>query len=204
MHAYLIIGTNSKEIEKKIEEISKKTKSEVIEFPLQKIADTKDLISFVKIKRSKKRAIVLKNIDSASTETLNAFLKNLEEPQENILYILTASSSKNVLSTILSRCKVLRVGKREVTEKEILEIKKFLKMDTINKMDYLDKFRLRPDAISFLETLIFVSHKLLKENPKEYSFVLKNASKTLENIKSNANVNLQFTIFCILLSEVSP
>lgn len=199
MHAYLIVGTNNKKINQKIEEISKKLKAQPLEFPLQKIADARDMGSFVKLKRAKKRVLVLRNIGTATTEALNAFLKNLEEPQENISFILTSSSDSLVLPTILSRCQIVKVGKRRIKNKDILDTNKFLKMDAINRLDYLENVRSREEAIVFMETFIFSCHKLLKTNPEYFSFVLTNASKTLENLKANANVNLQLTNFAINL-----
>ena len=201
MHAYLIVGTDNKKVDQKIEELSKTLEATPLEFPLQKIADARDLGSFVKLKRAKKRVLILRNIGTATTEALNAFLKNLEEPQKNISFILTSSTDSLVLPTILSRCQIVRVGKKKASPKDLLETKKFLKMDVINKFEFLEKTKSRQDAIAFIESLIFSSHKLLKTNPHFYSYVLTCSETTLSDLKANANVNLQLTNFAISLSK---
>jgi len=50
------------------------------------------------------RVVLLEDVHTMRQEAANALLKTLEEPPENNLLILTADSSQEVLSTILSRC----------------------------------------------------------------------------------------------------
>ena len=113
MHAYLIIGNNVKEIDIRAEEIMNKLGSKRLDFEIGKIEDIRKLNSFTKLNISTPTTIFIKNIDQATTPATNAFLKNLEEPQETISYILTASSVYKVLPTIVSRCRVLRISGHE-------------------------------------------------------------------------------------------
>lgn len=53
--------------------------------------------------------IVITGIDTMKKESANAFLKLLEEPSENILFILTASKTDQLLPTITSRCQQIRL-----------------------------------------------------------------------------------------------
>ena len=50
---------------------------------------------------------VIKDADALSNEAANALLKTLEEPKENVVIILIASSLENLPSTIVSRSQVL-------------------------------------------------------------------------------------------------
>ncbi len=200
MHAYLLVGTNKKRTEENIFKISKKLKSEVMDFPLQKIEDARELSKFTKLKRTKKRILVLKNIDLATTESLNAFLKNLEEPQESISFILTANNLTNILPTISSRCVVVSVGNRGSSKKESEVSMKFLKLSVIEKFSFLESYKDRGQAIIFLEGLVFFIHDKLKLNPKQYLKVLLLVNTTLERIRKNANVNLQLTNMAIQIS----
>lgn len=51
-------------------------------------------------------------------EALNAFLKTLEEPSQDILFLLTAESTTTLPETILSRCTVLSLeASEEITDK---------------------------------------------------------------------------------------
>jgi DNA polymerase III delta prime subunit len=201
MHAYLLIGTNSKNIEKEIEKIGKRTKSEVVRFPFQKIADSRDLSNFLKLKRKKKRVIVLENVDSASLETSNSFLKNLEEPQSGVTFVLTAQNSNNILPTIISRCEVSYVGSREPTKNEVDKSREFLKMETTKRLRFIESYKGRNSAIEFLEGLIFTLHKYLDKKPKHFAKVLDEANKTLSKIKQNANSHLQLTNFVIRVDK---
>ncbi len=55
-----------------------------------------------------KKVYVLLNADKRmGNESMNAFLKTLEEPMQDILFILTAENIKAVPQTILSRCTCL-------------------------------------------------------------------------------------------------
>ncbi len=53
------------------------------------------------------RVVVLEDVHTMRREAANSLLKTLEEPPDNNLLILTAESSKEVLSTLVSRCQVV-------------------------------------------------------------------------------------------------
>lgn len=53
------------------------------------------------------RVVLLEDIHTMRREAANSLLKTLEEPPENNLLILTAESSKNILTTISSRCQIV-------------------------------------------------------------------------------------------------
>lgn len=56
---------------------------------------------------SNMRVVLLEDVHAMRQEAANALLKTLEEPPEQNLLILTADTSKEVLSTITSRCQVV-------------------------------------------------------------------------------------------------
>src|SRR5579859_841327 len=62
---------------------------------------------FLKPFKSKEKAIIIGDAHSATIEAQNALLKLLEEPPMNTYVILTASSTRQFLATILSRCKIV-------------------------------------------------------------------------------------------------
>ncbi len=64
---------------------------------------------YEKTKTGRKQAIVVRDADNLGSEAQNAFLKLLEEPPENVLFILTAPSVQSLLSTIQSRCTTIQV-----------------------------------------------------------------------------------------------
>jgi hypothetical protein len=201
MHAFLIAGNTSDLLEKEIQKLIKKLKVKPIQFKVERISDIRELESLTKLSTNKPTAIVIKNIDKATTEALNAFLKNLEEPQKNIYYILTTTSIYSTLPTILSRCQIINTinNKREVNFKLINE---FINSSPSEKIKEVNNIRGRNDAVLFIEEFIFGCHKLVHKsnknliNLKKY---LKTASKTLLALKANGNVNLQLTSFVLNL-----
>ena len=187
MHAFLLVGTNSEELKVKSDELAKKLGAAIINFPLKKIADVRDLGSLLKTTFPEPTIIYSESIDEATEETLNALLKNLEEPQENIYFILTASSTRKVLPTIVSRCQVIRIRNQEsgILNKENIEL--FLKQTAGQKLAFFGTIKDRDKAKEFVESLIFYLHE--KRDFKNMEVLV----QTLTGLKLNGNVNLQLT-----------
>ena len=190
MHAFILIGNNSEELSAETRELAKKLKARILEFPLKKIEDTRSLNNLIRLSLTEPTMIVSENIHEATTEALNAFLKNIEEPQENLYFALTAPSVRKVLPTIVSRCQVISLsGKKLVTESE--KINQFLEAKTGQRLAFFDKIRDRKEAIDLLEELIFYLHK--KGELANMEILL----KTLSGLKANGNVNLQLSDLAI-------
>ena len=202
MHAYLITGTNNQEARKSSLKLAKKLNAKILEFPLNKIADTRELRNVTKLTFNEPTAIIIDQIDEATEEAVNAFLKNLEEPQENILYILTASSLKSVLPTIASRCEIIRLKKGEIAKKDI-NSENFFNLPVEKKLAFVDKIKDRGEAKIIVENLIEVLHfNLLNpaKNKLKIAMDLEILIKTLNNLKSNGNVGLQLANMAINLN----
>lgn len=54
--------------------------------------------------------IIMTQVETMRKETANAFLKILEEPSDNLMFILTTSSYESLLPTITSRCQHIPLG----------------------------------------------------------------------------------------------
>ena len=194
MHAFLIVGNSSTPIESKISEIIKVQKAKQIPFVLQKIEDVRNLKKLVKFSFNEKTAIVAHDIDLATNETLNAFLKNLEEPNNNLIYILTASNIENVISTIVSRCEVTKINSHKPAI-DNHEAEQFLKLSTNQKLDFVGKIKERGEAIKFIENLVYFEHS-------QGNFInMENYLNTIQNLKSNGNVSLQLTAFVVTMNR---
>ena len=57
-----------------------------------------------------KRVYIIRDADKMRSETANSMLKFLEEPDNNIMAILMTNNFNNLLSTIVSRCQVIRLN----------------------------------------------------------------------------------------------
>ena len=201
MHAFLIVG-NSEERIPYSKKLATKLNAKIMEFPLAKIADTRELRNITKLSFNSPTIILINNIDEATEEAMNAFLKSLEEPQENISYILTANSLAAVLPTIVSRCEVIKIADSGQRTAYSENSKKFLELTTGEKLAYIDKIKDRKEAIEFVRNLIEVLHFNLLNSSKnrlKKALDLEILIKTLNNLKSNGNVQLQLANMVISL-----
>lgn len=184
MHAFLLIGNpiDNQELITKSEEL----KAKMLKFPIKKVKDVRDLNNLIRLHFHEKTLIVCENIEEATEEALNAFLKNLEEPQENIYFALTASSTKKVLPTIVSRCQVIKVQSTE-SRVQSERIEKFLKLNANEKLTFIDQIKDKQTAIKFVEDLIFFERE--RENYQNMEIYL----LAYRNLKANGNINLQLS-----------
>lgn len=70
------------------------------------IAQTRDLLEDVALSpiRAKRKVYIVDRAEQLRANTANALLKTLEEPPENVTFILLGTSSDVMLPTIVSRC----------------------------------------------------------------------------------------------------
>jgi DNA polymerase-3 subunit delta' len=195
MHAFLLVGTNNEELKTKTKELAHRLRAKIMEFPLVKIDDVRSLNNLIRLSFNEPTLIVCNNIHEAGEEALNALLKNLEEPQENIYFALTTPTTRKVLPTIVSRCEVIKVKGQE-SKGDRNEMEHFLKLTTGEKLAYVDKIKDRDKAVEFVVNAIAFLHSQLQNKMIKYSSQVKlieEAEKTLSRLKANGNVNLQLT-----------
>ena len=79
--------------------------------------------AFVKPHCAKRRVFIIENADMMNEQSQNALLKVLEEPPENVMFILLAVSRTRLLETIVSRCAVLTLCAPEfsLAKEEVLK-----------------------------------------------------------------------------------
>lgn len=179
MHAYLIIGQSTEDIEQRLQ-------AKPMEFVVQKIDDVRELNKLLRLSFDEKTLIIIRNIQDATEEALNAFLKNLEEPQENIFFALTTPSISLVLPTIVSRCQIVKVRSTKYLVRS-----EFLDMNNVQKLEFVGKIKDRKEAIKFVEELLYYLHSQSKFENLELIL------KTHSRLKSNCNVNLQLSNLAI-------
>lgn len=152
------------------------------------------------------KVYIIDEVHMLTTSAWNAFLKTLEEPPKNVIFILATTDIQKVPITVLSRCQRFDFNRidRELIVKNLTNIcdKENIKYDTeaIEEIAYLSDGCMR-DALSILDQLSKVSDKInmdvLKNNygtvtSEEidllYSYILKNniglLTEKLSEIKS--------------------
>lgn len=193
MHAFLIIG-HPKFTQRKVEELIENLRLKTFNYTIKKIEDVRSLNNFTSLTLDEPTAIVVQSVEEATDEALNAFLKNLEEPQENLYFILTSGNVHSVLATIVSRCQVIRAGGASSVSDERTD--DFIGLSTPEKFLYVDKMRKRDEAVSFLEESILTYHQKLQSSDANYSLLAKYLTvfgQTLNAVQGNGNINLQLT-----------
>ena len=83
----------------------------------------------------KKRIYIIRDCDKMRTEAANSMLKFLEEPEDDIIAILMTNNINNVLSTIISRCKVIKLNKIEQSTEVVDESLEKLAIDFVTSLE---------------------------------------------------------------------
>lgn len=200
MHAYIVIGNSTKYKVQRVQKLAQKLKVKPLEFPLVKIEDTRELNKFTALKLDKPTAIIINSIDRATEEAQNAFLKNLEEPQENLFYILTATNLAKILPTIVSRCQIIKMPNAKC-QMPNENSETFIKLSVGEKLAFCDKIKDRGEAKEWVGDLVnFLHEQLLQENnPLNTAKNLEVCLASLNNLEANGNVNLQLSNLVINL-----
>ncbi len=148
---------------------------------------------------SKYKIYIIDEVHMLSNAAWNAFLKTLEEPPQNVIFILATTEIQKVPITVLSRCQRFDFNRidRELIQKHLKKICDLenisYKEDAIVEISYLSDGCMR-DALSILDQLSKVSDDInmdiLKQNygtvtkndvDKIYSDILKNDLDSLVN-----------------------
>lgn len=74
--------------------------------------------AFLKPNEGKKTIIIMTGIESMRDEAANAFLKLLEEPSQDLIFLLTTNHTEALLPTIISRCQHIRLSPLKTKEIE--------------------------------------------------------------------------------------
>lgn len=115
----------------------------------------------------KYRVYIIDEVHMLTTSAFNALLKTLEEPPENVVFILATTEQHKIPVTILSRC--LRFEFNRIPDEDIIKRLKFVleeekleyEEDAIEYIAKLAEGGLR-DALSILDRCISESQEILK------------------------------------------
>jgi len=167
-----------------------------------KINSIRDIKKFVSMNYDETgyRFILISDAHLMNEEAQNALLKNLEEPPENLIFILTTSMISKLRPTIISRC--WRINFDPLRVDEIVFI-----LDEYFKVDKITAEEVAPFAIGSVQSalnLIEINFHNLKEKTisiLRYSFGRKfnSAFEELNSVLSDQNsLNYQIIVGMIL------
>ena len=137
---------------------------------LQKEFNTKALIG-------NKRIYIIMQADRLNKSSANSILKFLEEPDNNLVAILLTDNIYNVLSTIISRCQILKLKSTNISKEKLNEFQKIKQItaSTLEEEILNQKIEKTIDFVNYYEknhlnTMLYIE-KLWNEyitNKEEY------------------------------------
>lgn len=197
MHSFLVVGLNSKEVDKIVEQKIRDISLIRLDFELSKIEDARELTKLIKLRN--KGVFVIRDIDKATIPALNAFLKNLEDPGEDIRFILTTTNLQRVLPTIVSRSQVIYTINPKGKVDNEAEIITFLRSKDTDKIKFVWSIKDRDEALSFISRLINYTHNNLdrSRDPTYAARIIEEAEVARRSIEAYGQYKLHLLNFIV-------
>ena len=177
----------------------------------EQIMELKKKFSTVPI-YTKENIYVIKNAEKLNGASANTMLKFLEEPEQNILGFFITNNANNVISTIRSRCEVIKVlydiheldinnitndinkDKFDVAIEYLFKIEVEKKLGIMYNRDVvLNKFSEREDIKTVFKIIFIIYEELLKKVmglDNEFDFEKINELSSLDKDKVLRRINL--------------
>lgn len=165
------------------------------------IDQVRNLISKLGLKQKADQFIVINRVEQLGDDAANALLKNLEEPQDHIHFVLLSTELSAVLPTILSRAEIYFY--RQVTDFEkVAADQKTMSLakrlftvkgaDLVKLADEIVAKKDRQYALTVLDVAIQILYKSFFATKKViFLKKLEIFLKIYENISKNGNMKLQ-------------
>jgi DNA polymerase III delta' subunit len=161
-----------------------------------KIEEVRDTLSAASLKtyEGKMKIFIVQDAGRLTPDASNAFLKTLEEPPEQTVFILTVENRAYLLETILSRCFELSLKPltKEMSGGAILMgIQDYVR--NRNWEDLTDEYAgtSRDEVKGFFESLLYFLHGQLQKNPSEaYLQAVESVLEAKDSLDGNVNQKL--------------
>ena len=149
--------------------------------------------SFSKPFAASHKIVIIDDFDKVTPEGQNALLKTLEEPMDYLILILISSNMRNILPTIISRCRILKFAdltqdrieefllSRKVSERNARLFSRLSNGDVSLALRYSEDPELlskREDVINMTDRIIrntgflFDEMKFFKDNKDDFKEIL--------------------------------
>lgn len=217
MHAFLIIGANhdtrKEYIEKRLAELSIHPADQIIIYQEGSIgiAEIRALQKSLTLKpiAGRIKSAIIWDAAQLTIAAQHALLKTLEEPPANTTLFVASPTEEILLPTIISRCKIVRLQKKqesigETEKKQFYAFwKQMFESSPVERLFVLPEFgKSRGEYLEFLQSQLNFLHEWLIEsvnnNSKEkdnvspilINSIIKKALTTYNLINSNCNPRL--------------
>ncbi|KAI5537857.1 DNA polymerase III family [Trichomonas vaginalis G3] len=157
--------------------------------------------SFSKPFSGSHKIVIIDDFDQVTDEGQNALLKTLEEPMDYLILILISSNMRNILPTIISRCRILKF--QDLTQDRLEEFLLSRKLSPRNAklfsrlsngdVSLAIKYSENPEFLSKREDIINMIDRIIRKT--EFIF---DEMKFLKDKKDDFNDILNFMIIWYL------
>lgn len=174
-----------------------------------KVSDIEALQEFLSsscMEKQNKKIYIINCLENSNKETLNALLKTLEEPHNNVYAFITTQNENKLLPTILSRCQILNllpIDKESIKE-EVLE-----KGISIDDCQILSSLYTNVDAIiknvddetyKLCKDCLFDTLDSLEQSPHKALFYVQ--SELIGKIKTKEQARLYLDLLSLAFKDI--
>ena len=168
------------------------------------VDEIREVFSYVRGKQSEDQIIVFEEAETINANGINAFLKNLEEPNEHTHFVFLVRSAAKLLPTVISRAHnyylphISKISDAPNIDPEILALAKKYISATPQQLPKIaadiakDKTDARAKAIAVVDASIQLLYKsYFITGNTTFLTKLDNLLKTQEALNSNGHIKLQ-------------
>lgn len=127
------------------------------------VGNIMSLFSLTSMEKSNRKVYVLDHVENTTISAMNALLKFLEEPADNVYAILTTDNIERILPTIVSRC--VLVPFRGLS-KEIYQ--ELIRQEGLDEEDVFLMSQIMEQTEGFSDFVVKMSYQRAKEMFQEY------------------------------------
>lgn len=138
------------------------------------------------------RIYIIKDCDKMNKQASNCLLKFLEEPNPGIIAILVTNNFSKLLTTIVSRCQVIRFN-NVITLKSNSTLENFSLINTDNKDDFLDFLNNEKMLQVIEDTIYFIDY--FEENGLDTLIYIKKLWYNKFSTKEDARLVIMLMIY---------
>lgn len=175
------------------------TKNKRAFYPIDYFREEIRPTAYYKPNEGQKTVVIMTGIESMKKEAANAFLKLLEEPSEDLIFLLTTDHTEALLPTIISRCQHIQLSALKTGEIE----QALIEQDGLPEEDAA--YLARVSGGNYAMTRFFDVDTLKKTRQEiieylRYSYVQDavNITKTAQDWQSEQNLEGQIAVLNVM------
>ncbi|MFH1710306.1 MAG: hypothetical protein ABH860_04455 [bacterium] len=175
-----------------------------------KIDEIRQVSSFVKFgpSLSKWKVVIVNGADRLTEQASNSFLKSLEEPLNNVLFILTTVRESKIIKTVLSRCQKLAFYHEKAKPDEAIEdlTEKILKIEGMSIPQILavsEELSFDPDLEEKLNSVLYNYRERVDHRSAKKILATREIFGALRSIERKANKRLALDTMFLSLKGVA-